>query len=143
MSYSGIAAAAIGLAVLAVAVAVVAGVLVCLGRRGLAERTLPVFLAVLAAGIVLSFAAVSRSASDLQAHAQRTLALASAAERTELARSGRYTTKILRLERLNRAFAQDVKINDPIVRLTRGPGRGHITVWVSLGPGTGAQATLR
>jgi 4-amino-4-deoxy-L-arabinose transferase-like glycosyltransferase len=143
MSYSGIATAAISLALLAVAVAVVAGVLLCLGRRRLAQRMLPAFLAVLAGAVVLSFAAAAKSRSDLQAHSQRTLSLASAAERAARARFGRYTTNVVRLERLNRAFATDVNVNEPIVRLTRGPGPGNITVWVSLGPGTHAQATLR
>ncbi len=142
MSYSSLAAAAIVLGVLAVAVAVTAGVLVCIGRRRLAQRTLPVFLGVLAAVIVLAFAALAESANDLQAHAERTLGLASAAERTVMARTGRYTIFVSRLERVDRAFAADVKVNEPVVRLTRGPGAGNITLWVSLGPGTRAQATL-
>jgi hypothetical protein len=142
MSYSGLASVAIVLAVLAVAVAVTAGVLVCVGRRRLAEKALPVFLGLLACVIVVTFAAVAASESDLRSHAQRTLALASAAERTELSRTGRYTMSVFSLERVDRAFATDVKINEPIVRVTRGPGRGEVTVWVSLGPGTHAQATL-
>jgi len=142
MSYSTLAAAAIVLGVLAVGVAVTAGVLLCIGRRRLAQRTLPVFLGMLAGVIVLAFAAVAESEDDLQAHAQRTLALASAAERTEMTRTGRYTTSLARLERVDRAFASDVKINQPVVRLTRGPGPGNVTLWISLAPGTRAQATL-
>jgi hypothetical protein len=142
MSYSTLAAAAIVLCVLAAGVAVTAGVLLCLGRRRLAQRTLPVFLGVLAGVVVLAFAAVAVSADDLQTHAERTLALASAAERTEMARTGRYTTSVVRLECVDRAFATDLKVNEPVVRLTRGPGRGNVTLWVSLGPGTRAQATL-
>lgn len=143
MSYSTLAAAAIVLGVLAAAVAVTAGVLVCLGRRRLAQRTLPLFLGVLAGVIVLAFAAVAESANDLQEHAERTLGLASAAERTQMARTGRYTTSVVRLERIDRTFAADVKVNEPVVRLTRGPGAGNVTLWVSFGPGTRAQATLR
>jgi hypothetical protein len=142
MSYSGVATAAIGLAVLAAAVAVAAGVLLCLRRRRLAEKLLPVFLAVLAGVIVLAFVAVAQSENDLQAHAERTLTLASTAERTELARTGRYTRSLLRLERLDRAFANDVKVNEPSVLVLRGPGRGNVTLRVSFGPGTRAQATL-
>ncbi|MGO9497820.1 MAG: hypothetical protein ACLQA5_14100 [Solirubrobacteraceae bacterium] len=142
MSYSGLATAAVVLAVLAAAVAVTAGILLCVGRRRLAEKTLPVFLGVLACVIVVTFAAVATSESDLRTHTQRTLALASAAERTELSRTGRYTVSVLRLERLNRAFAVDVKVNEPIVRVTSGPGRRAVTLWVSAGPGTHAQATL-
>jgi len=142
MSYSTLAAAAIALAILAAGVAVTAGVLLCIGRRRLAQRTLPVFLGVLAGVIVLAFAAVAESENDLQAHAERTLGLASAAERTEMARTGRYTTSISRLERVDRAFAADVKVNEPVVRVTRGPGAGNVTLWVSLGPGTRAQAML-
>ena len=69
MSYSGVATIAIGLALLAVAVAVAAGVLLCVGRKRLAERLLPVFLAVLAGGIVVSLIAVSKGPDDLQAQA--------------------------------------------------------------------------
>jgi hypothetical protein len=143
MSYSTLAAAAIVLGVLAAAVAVTAGVLMCIGRRRLAQRTLPLFLGVLAGVIVLAFAAVAESSDDLQEHAERTLGLASTAERTQMARTGRYTTSVLRLERLDRTFAADVKVNEPVVRLTRGPGAGNVTLWVSFGPGTRAQATLR
>ena len=142
MTYSGLATAAIALAVLAAAVAVTAGVLLCLGRRRLAEKTLPVFLGVLACVILVTFAAVATSESNLRSHTQRTLALVSAAERTELSRTGRYTMSVFSLERVDRAFAADVKINEPIVRVTRGPGRGDVTLWVSAGPGTHAQATL-
>jgi len=142
MSYSTLAAAAIVLGVLAAGVALTAGVLLCIGRPRLAQRALPVFLGVLAGVIVLAFAAVVESADDLQAHAERTLGLASAAERTEMAQTGRYTTSVARLKRVDRAFAADLKVNQPLVRLTRGPGAGKVTLWVSLGPGTRAQATL-
>ena len=142
MSYSTLAAAAIVLGLLAFALAVAAGVLLCIGRRRLAQRTLPVFLGVLAGVLVLAFAAAVESANDLQAHAERTLGLASAAERTEMARTGHYTISVTRLKRIDRAFAADVKVNEPVVRLTRGPGAGNVTLWVSLGPGTRAQATL-
>jgi hypothetical protein len=142
MSYSTLAAAAIVLGVLAFGVALTAGALVCIGRRRLAQRTLPVFFGVLAGVIVLAFAAAAASEDDLQAHAERTLRLVSTAERTEMARTGRYTTSIARLERMDRAFAADVKVNEPVVRVTRGPGAGNVTLWVSDGPGSRAQATL-
>jgi hypothetical protein len=142
MSFSGLAIAAILLALVGVAVAVAAGVLLCLGRRRLAEWALPVFLVVLAGGILLSFVAMAKGPKDLQRQAQRSLAYAAAAERTEFARSGHYTTSIARLEQLNRSFGIDVKVNEPIVRLSRGPGAGSVTLWISLGPGTRAQATL-
>ena len=142
MSYSGLATAAVALAVLAVAIAVTAGVLLCAGRRRLAEKALPVFLGVLVCVILVTFAAVATSESNLRMHTQRTLALASAAERTELSRTGRYTISVFRLERLNPALATDVKVNEPIVRVTSGPGRRDVTLWVSAGPGTHEQATL-
>ena len=123
MSYSGLATAAVALAVLAAAVAVTAGVLLCVGRRRLAEKALPVFLGMLVCVILVAFAAVATSESNLRTHTQRTLALASAAERTELSRTGRYTISVFRLERLNPALAADVKVNEPIVRVTSGPGR--------------------
>jgi hypothetical protein len=142
VSYSTLAVAAIVLGVIAAGVAVTAGVLLCIGRRRLAQRTVPLFLGVLAGVIVLAFAAVAESEDDLQGHTERTLTLASAAERTEMARTGRYTTSLRRLEQVDRAFAADVKVNEPAVRVTRGPGAGDVTLWVSLGPGTRAQATL-
>jgi hypothetical protein len=49
---------------------------------------------------------------------------------------------VYKLERIDRAFAADVKVNEPVVRLTRGPGEGNVTLRVSLGPGTRAEATL-
>jgi hypothetical protein len=142
MSYSTLATAAIVLGVFAAGIAVTAGALLCVGRRRLAQRALPVFLGVLAGVIVLAFAAVAESEDDLQAHAERTLGLASAAERTEMSQTGRYTISVVRLERVDRAFAADVKVNQPVVRVTRGPGAGNVTLWVSLGPGTRAQAWL-
>ena len=47
----------------------------------------------LAGGIVVSLVAVWKGPDDLQAQAERTLRLAGTAERAELARSGRYTTR--------------------------------------------------
>jgi hypothetical protein len=143
MSYSGVAFVAIGLALLAVAVAAVAGVLLCIGRRRLAERLLPVFLSVLAGGIVVSLVAVWKGPGDLQAQAERTLMLAGTAERAELAHSGRYTISVRRLERLNRGLEAEVNVDGAVVRITRGPGAGNVTLWASLGPGTRAQATLQ
>ena len=110
MSYSTLATAAIVLGVFAAGIAVTAGALLCVGRRRLAQRALPVFLGVLAGVIVLAFAAVAESEDDLQAHAERTLGLASAAERTEMTQTGRYTISVVRLERVDRAFAADVKV---------------------------------
>lgn len=142
MSYSGVATIAIGLALLAVAVAVAAGVLLCVGRKRLAERLLPVFLAVLAGGIVVSLIAVSKGPDDLQAQAERTLELAGTAERAELARSGRYTTSLQMLARLNGSLETELHVDGAVVRIARGPGVGNVTLWASLGPGTRAQATL-
>lgn len=143
MSYSGVATAAIGLALLAVAVAAVAGVLWSLGRRRSAERTLPAFLAVVAGAILLSFVAVAQSDGDLQRQARRTLAFASAAERTQFARSGNYTTSVIRLERLNRGLEVEVKSDGAEVHVTRGPGARTVRISVTLGPGSLAKETLR
>jgi len=142
MSYSGIATAAIGLSLLAVAVAVAAGVLLCLRRRRLAERLLPVFLALLVGGVVVSLVAVTQSPNDLQRQAQRTLVLASTAERAELARSGHYTISVTRLAQLNGSLEAELKVDGAVVQVTRGPGAGSVTLSTSLGPGTRAQALL-
>jgi hypothetical protein len=142
MGYSTLATVAIVVACLAVAVAIAAGVLLIAGRRRVAERALPAFLVVLAAGILLSFAAVAESANDLQHQADRTLALASAAERAELARTGHFTRSSIRLERLNAGLATEMKVDGATVFLTRGRARGSVIVRTSLGPGTRAQATL-
>jgi hypothetical protein len=142
MSYSGVATAAIGVVLLAVAVAVTAGVLLCLRRRRLAERLLPVFLALLVGGALVSVVAVAQGPDDLQRQAQRTLVLASTAERAELARSGHFTTSVVRLERLNHGLQTELQVDGALVRVTRGPGRGSVTLWTSLGPGTRAQALL-
>lgn len=142
MAFSIFAIVAIAVGCLAVAVAVAAGVMLIAGRRRLAERALPAFLIVLAAGIVLSFAAAAESANDLQRQAKRTLALASTAERTALARHGRYTRSVRLLEHLNRGLATEVKVDGAVVTLLRGPEPGSILLRTSLGPGTRAQATL-
>jgi hypothetical protein len=142
MGYSTLATAAIAVACLAVAVAIVAGLMLCLGRRRLAERALPAFLGVLVAGILLSFAAVAESANDLQHQAERTLAFASAAERTEFTRTGHYTRSPTRLQRLNAGLATEIKVDGATVYVVRGHERGSVIVRTSLGPGTRAQATL-
>jgi hypothetical protein len=142
MGYSTLAAIAIAVGCLAVAVAVGAGILLIAGRRRWAERALPAFLAVLAAGILLSFAAVAESANDLQHQAERTLAYASVAERTELARTGHFTRSPFSLERLSRSLATETRVDGAIVYLLRGHETGSVIVRTSLGPGTRAQATL-
>ena len=142
MSYSGVATAAIGLVLLAVALAVAAGVLICVRRRRLAERLLPVILALLVGGVLLSLIAVAQSPNDLQRQAQRTLGLATAAERAELATSGHYTISVARLAWLNRDLKAELKVDGAVVRATRGPGAGSVTLVASLGPGTRAQALL-
>jgi hypothetical protein len=142
MSYSGVATVAIGLALLAVAIAIAAGVLLCVGRRRLAERLLPAFLTLLAGGVAVSLVAVAKGPDDLQAQAERTLMLTGTAELTELARSGSYTTSTKGLARLNRGLEAEIHVDGAVVRVTRGPGAGTVTLWASLGPGTRAQATL-
>ena len=142
MAYSTLATVAIVVGCFAVAVAVGAGVLLIAGRRRVAERALPAFLVVLAAGILLSFAAVAESANDLQHQADRTLALASAAEHTEFARTGRFTRSPVRLARLSPGLATEIKVDGAIVQVLRGRERGSIVLRTSLGPGTRAQATL-
>jgi hypothetical protein len=142
MGYTTLAAAAIAVGCLAVAVAVVAGLMLCLGRRRLAERALPAFLAVLMAGILLSFAAVAESSNDLQHQAERTLTFASSAEHAELARTGHYTRSPGRLARLNAALATEMKVDGATVYVLRGQEKGSVIVRTSLGPGTRAQATL-
>jgi len=142
MSFSSVAYAAISLALLAVAVAVTAGVLLCLRRRRLAERLLPVFLALLVGATLVALVAVIRGPADLEAQAQRTLVLAWAAERAELARSGHFTSSVARLEHLNRDLEVELNNDGAVVRVTRGPGRGNVTLWTSLGPGTRAQALM-
>jgi hypothetical protein len=142
MAFSSLATIAIALGCLAVAVAVVAGVLVCLGRRRLAARALPAFLAVLAAGVLLSFAAVAESENNLQSQAKQTLSLASAAERAEFARMGHFTRSVARLERLNRGLATEIKVDEATVLVLRGHEQGSVVLRTSLGPGTAARATL-
>ncbi|HTU85232.1 MAG TPA: hypothetical protein VMF57_06630 [Solirubrobacteraceae bacterium] len=142
MGYSTLATVAIVVGCLAVAVAVAAGVLLIAGRRRVAERALPAFLTVLAAGILLSFAAVAESASNLQHQAEQTLGFASAAERVELARTGHFTRSPFELERLNRGLATEIKVDGATVYVFRGRDRGSVILRTSLGPGTRAQATL-
>jgi hypothetical protein len=143
MSYSILATAAIGAACLAVVVAVVVAVLLCARRRRWAKGALTVMLAVLAGGIMLSFATAAESDHDLQTQARRTVSLAASAERTELARTGRWTVSVARLRRLSPALSIEMTVDGAIVRLDRGPRAGTVTISVTLGPGTLAVATLR
>ncbi|HTX08540.1 MAG TPA: hypothetical protein VME22_08005 [Solirubrobacteraceae bacterium] len=142
MAFSSLATVAIVVGCLAVALAAGAGVLLIFGRRRLAERALPAFLVVLAATILLSFAAVAESANDLQHQADQTLAFATAAERAEFARTGHFTRSPTRLERLNAGLATEMKVDGATVYVVRGRERGSAIVRTSLGPGTRAQATL-
>ena len=141
MAFSSLATVAIVLGCLAVAVAVGAGVMLATGRRRVAERALPAFLVVLAAGILLSFAAAAESANDLQHQAKQTLAFASAAERVELARTGHFTRSVYRLKALSRGLATEIKVDGAIVAAL--PARHHgVLLKATLGPGTRAQTTL-
>ena len=142
MAFSSLATIAIAVGCLAVAVAVAAGVLLIFGRRRLAERALPALLVAVAAAILLSFATVAESENDLQHQARLTLAQASAAERIEFARTGRFSRSAFRLERLNRGLATEIKVDGATVLVLRGPARGSVILRTSLGPGTRAQATL-
>jgi hypothetical protein len=142
MAFSSLATIAIAVGCLAVAVAVAAGVLLIFGRRRLAERALPALLIAVAAAILLSFATAAESENDLQHQARLTLAQASAAERTEFARTGRFSRSAFRLERLNRGLATEIKVDGATVLVLRGPARGSVILRTSLGPGTRAQATL-
>jgi hypothetical protein len=142
MGFSTLATIAIVVGCLGIAVAVGAGVMLIAGRRRLAERALPAFLAVLAAAILLSFAAVAESANDLQHQADQTLAYATAAERAEFARTGHFTRSPTRLERLNAGLATEMKVDGATLYVVRGRERGSAIVRTSLGPGTRAQATL-
>jgi predicted membrane-bound mannosyltransferase len=141
MAFSSLATVAIVLGCLAVAVAVGAGVMLLTGRRRVAERALPAFLVVLAGGILLSFAAAAESANDLQRQAKQTVADASTAERAELARTGRFTRSVYRLERLNHGLATEIKVDGAVVVVLRARDHG-VLLKASLGPGTRAQATL-
>jgi thiol:disulfide interchange protein len=142
MGFPTLAAIAIAVACLGVAVAVGAGVMLIAGRRRAAERALPAFLVVLAAAILLSFAAVAESADDLQHQAEVTLADATAAEHAEFARTGHFTRSPTRLERLNAGLAKEMKVDGATVYVVRGRVRGSAIVRTSLGPGTHAQAAL-
>lgn len=142
MGFSTLATIAIVVGCFGIAVAVGAGVMLIAGRRRLAERALPAFLVVLAAAMLLSFAAVAESANDLQHQAERTLAYATAAERAEFARTGHFTRSPTRLARLNAGLAREMKVDGATVYVVRGRVRGSAIVRTSLGPGTRAQATL-
>ncbi|MBV9604837.1 MAG: hypothetical protein JO027_07010 [Solirubrobacterales bacterium] len=141
MAFSGLATVAIILGCLAVAVAVGAGVLLLTGRRRLAERALPAFLVVLAGGILLSFAAAAESANDLQRQAKQTIGFASAAELVEWGRTGHFTRSIVRLERLDRRLATEVKVDGAAVYARRAR-QGGVFIETTLGPGTRAETTL-
>jgi folylpolyglutamate synthase/dihydropteroate synthase len=143
MSFSTLSTVAVGLAFLAMTVAVIAGILVCLRRRERANRALALAVVLFAAATATAFGAAARSGNDLQVETHAVLALAASAERTAHARYGRYTTSIARLERISPALADQLSLDAAHVSagaraLTR---RVRLRAWI--GASTPASLELR
>ena len=140
MSFSTLSTVAVGLAFVAMGVAVLAGVLVCLRRRERANRAFAVVVVLFAAATATAFGAGARSGNDLQVETRAVLALAASAERTAHARSGSYTSSIARLERISPTLADQLSLDAAHVSagarvLTR---RVRLRVWI----GASAPAVL-
>jgi hypothetical protein len=141
MSYSTLATVAISLALMAIAVAVVSGILLAARHRRWAEGALKVTVALFVGGAAFAFLAAAEGDQDLQAQARRTLALAASAERVALTRSGRYTTSVTTLQRLSPALAAEIRNQGATVRVERNRATGGVRLRVSLGFGTLAEMT--
>jgi hypothetical protein len=110
MSFSTLATVAVGLALMAIGVAVVAGILVCLRRREWANGAFVLMAVLFVAATASAFGAAARSGSDLQLETRAVLSLAASAERAAHTRAGRYTTSIARLQRISPALADQISL---------------------------------
>jgi hypothetical protein len=132
MSFSTLATVAVGLALVAVTVTGLAGILVCLRRREQANRALTVVVVLFATATASAFGAAARSGNDLQVETRAVLSLAVSAERTVHARSGRYTTSIANLERISPALADQISLD--AAHVSAGPRapirRVRLRVWI-------------
>jgi len=132
MSFSTLASVAIGLALVALTVAGLAGILVCLRRREQANRAFALVVVLFAAATASAFGAAARSGNDLQVETRAVLSLAVSAERTVHARSGRYTVSVAYLERISPALADQISLD--AAHVSAGPrapiNRVRVRVWI-------------
>jgi hypothetical protein len=142
VSYSTFATASISLALVAVAVSVAAVVLQRARRPRWASRAFSLVLVVFGAAAASAFFAACEGDRNLQAQTHRVLALAASAERTALARSGRFTTSIARLQRLRPALADEIRVDGASVQAQTDAITRSIVLHASLGFGTTAMLML-
>lgn len=142
MSYSTLARAALGLALLAIAVAAVSAILFRIRRRQLANRALMLTLALFAGAAAVSLLTAIRSQHQIQGQAHRMLSLAAAAERASVRRSGRYTTSVKALWRVYPALYFESRKDQPTLHVNRGAAAGSIRLQTWLGAGSIAERTL-
>jgi hypothetical protein len=132
MSFSTLATVAVGLALVAVTIAGLAGILVRLRRREQANRAFALVVVLFAAATASAFGAAARSGSDLQVETRAVLSLAASAERIVHARSGRYTVSIAYLERISPALADQISLD--AAHVSAGPRapirRVRLRVWI-------------
>jgi hypothetical protein len=145
MSFSTLATIAVGLAFVAMAAAVVAGILVRLGRREWANRAFALVVVLFVAAAASAFGAAARSGHDLQVETRTVLSLAASAERTAYERSGRYTTSIARLERISPALARQISLDGAHVSAgPRAPTRRvRLRAWIGASKPAGLVLSVR
>lgn len=141
MSYSILSSISIGLAFTALALAVLAGISVCVRRRQWASRTFTPMLVVLLGAGAFGLLASAESDHGLQTQARGVVSLAASAERTARVRFGSYTVSVTALQRLSSALADEMRNNGAAV--SAGVVRDGIRLQASLGYGTSAKLTLR
>jgi hypothetical protein len=142
VSYTTLGTTSIFLALAGVAVAVVAVILLCARRGRWAYRALTLVLVVLSGAGAAAFLAAAEGDHDLRSQTHRVLALAASAERAALARSGRYTTSIARLQRLSSELAEEIRVDGASVQAHTDAIARWVRLQTSLGFGTKAELTL-
>jgi len=147
MSFSTFATVAVTLAVLAVAAAVVTGVLVVARRRQWAGSALTVMVVLLVGSTVSALAAATRNESDLATQSHVVLSLAARAERITHARSGRFTTSVVHLWRVSPALARQTRLVGARLSAQTRRSAGSVRLHVFLGayntPGITVHAIAR
>lgn len=143
VSYAALVTVSVVLALSAVTVALAVAVLTLARRRHWARRGSGVILALLTGAAAFGFLASAEGDHDLQAQTRLVLSVARSAEHTEHARTGRYTTSIARLSRLNRVLATEIRVDGASLLVTGNRNGDRVRLQDSLGFQTNAETIER
>jgi hypothetical protein len=139
VSYPILVMVSVVLALSAVTVAAVVAVLTLARRRRWAQRGVGVILALLTGAAAFGFLASAEGDHNLQQQTHLVMSLARSAEHSEHARTGRYTSSITRLSRLNRGLATEIRVEGAWLVATRSKNGDRVRLQDSLGFQTNAE----